>query len=307
MIAVMASGAAMLAVPSALGAADGWHASLDAGLDAAKKSGRPVLAVTIWKQGVCASCDAWRDRVRPDADFRRQLQRFEAVEWQYDGLAGKVVKWTLANGGKSTDPAAQIFVVGADGKVAARIDDTKVSTPAAVAAWMRDQADAWERDHPRTAVPFARANVVLEAAAGAGIATGPAGAPSARCPALAEARESKRAALLYFGRDGEPSDKALKAEASAARRLERTLLDSRLVADAAAGVLLLRFDLGDDAHRAFAASLGVDRAPALLLWEPGAEKPSRIAPAATAPDLVFKLKKLAPPKPDDPPKDEKQK
>jgi hypothetical protein len=33
-------------------AADGWHGSLDDGLEAARKSGRPVLVVTGWKSGV---------------------------------------------------------------------------------------------------------------------------------------------------------------------------------------------------------------------------------------------------------------
>ena len=32
--------------------ADGWHASLDDGLEAAKTSGRPLLVVTGWKSGV---------------------------------------------------------------------------------------------------------------------------------------------------------------------------------------------------------------------------------------------------------------
>ncbi len=32
-------------------AEDGWHKSLDEGLDAARKSGRPLLVVTGWPRG----------------------------------------------------------------------------------------------------------------------------------------------------------------------------------------------------------------------------------------------------------------
>ena len=43
-----------LAAPALLAAAadDVWHASLDDGLAAAKKSGRPVLVVTLWPKGL---------------------------------------------------------------------------------------------------------------------------------------------------------------------------------------------------------------------------------------------------------------
>jgi len=39
------------AVPSAL-ALDGWAATRDEGLALAKKSGKPVLVLTAWKDGV---------------------------------------------------------------------------------------------------------------------------------------------------------------------------------------------------------------------------------------------------------------
>jgi hypothetical protein len=37
---------------AALAAPDGWHTSIDDGVDAAKKSGKPVLVVTIWPPDV---------------------------------------------------------------------------------------------------------------------------------------------------------------------------------------------------------------------------------------------------------------
>jgi len=33
-------------------ALDGWLTSRDAGLEAARKSGKPVLVITMWKDGV---------------------------------------------------------------------------------------------------------------------------------------------------------------------------------------------------------------------------------------------------------------
>jgi hypothetical protein len=282
---------AVLAAAAAVRAADAWHVGLDKAIEAARRSGRPVLAVTIWKAGVCASCDAWRERVRPDPEFTRQLQRFEPAEWTYDCLGGEVIRWTLANGGRSPDPSAQLFVVGWDRKAVARLDDAKVTTPAAVAAWMKEQADAWERDHPRTAVPFRRASVEL-------VGDGADRAP--RCAELDAARAAGSVVLLYVTRDADGGDKALRAEVAASRKLERALLDSKQVADAAAGAVLLRLDLAEDADRALAAALSADRAPALLLWEPAAEKPSKLPATLTAPDLAFRLRKALPPKDEKP-------
>ncbi|MDA1195489.1 MAG: hypothetical protein O2894_09930 [Planctomycetota bacterium] len=48
-LALLAAG--ILAMPVARGA-EGWHASIEKGLEAAGKSGRPVLVVTAWKDGV---------------------------------------------------------------------------------------------------------------------------------------------------------------------------------------------------------------------------------------------------------------
>lgn len=273
-------------VPAGARAEDAWHTTLQKGIDAAKKSGRPVFVLTLWKDGVCNLCDTWRSRVKVDADVAKQLARYEAVQWTYDGTGGAVIKWTLANGGKSTDPAAQLFVVGTDGTVLARCDDAKVYTPASVSEWLKGQADAWEKAHPRTALPFVRATVSVAAE---GTTT------TATCAEVDAAREAKRPLLLYFGRDGDAADKTMKADAAACRKFERTVLDSKNAADAATGWTLLRFDVSDAAHAKFGASLGVERTPALLVWEPAAAEPSRLPATVTAPDLAFKLRKLAPP------------
>lgn len=45
---------AVLSLLSAAAAASpqGWHRSKDDGIEAARKSGKPVLVVTLWKEGV---------------------------------------------------------------------------------------------------------------------------------------------------------------------------------------------------------------------------------------------------------------
>ena len=40
----------LLALP-VLAAPEGWHANLDKGLKAAKKSGKPLFVATMWKRG----------------------------------------------------------------------------------------------------------------------------------------------------------------------------------------------------------------------------------------------------------------
>lgn len=42
----------LLLLASSASALDGWLSSRDEGLEAAAKSGKPVLVVTIWKDGV---------------------------------------------------------------------------------------------------------------------------------------------------------------------------------------------------------------------------------------------------------------
>lgn len=266
-----------------------WRSTLDDGCDAAKQSGRPVLVLTVWKQGVCNACDTFRSQVQQDARFAAAARRFELVEWQYDGLNGKVIPWTLANGGKSRDPSAQLFVVSPGGKVVARCATEKTFVASQAAEWLTEQAAAWEREHPRTAIPFRSAQVAV---------TG----EVAVCAAVDEARAAGRPVLVYVAREGVAENRdekttkeqrARRAEASACRDLERGALDSKLAADAADGVTLVRIDLGDDAHAKWALALGVEKAPALLLFSPGEEKPVVLSKTITGSDLAARFKKLA--------------
>ena len=50
LVAVVCGFAALFS-PGAF-AGDVWHATLEKGLEAAKKAGRPVFLVTLWKTGV---------------------------------------------------------------------------------------------------------------------------------------------------------------------------------------------------------------------------------------------------------------
>jgi hypothetical protein len=114
-------------------------------------------------------------------------------------------------------------------------------------------------------------------------------------PALTQARDDDRPVLLYVGlgqRDG--LDKKRRAQVAKARKFEKTVLDSKSAAKAAKGYVMLRLDLGDPDHAAFAKTLGVERAPALLLFVPGEEKHQDLGAKVTASSLAHKLKKHAP-------------
>ena len=260
--------------------------NLDDGLKAAKKSGKPVLVVTIWNTGVCNTCDTWRDRVPKDAEVAKQVPRFEQVEWRYDGLNGKVIPWTRQHGGTSDDPAVQAFVVTPDSGDVARAPRETVYAPSQFAKWLKEQADAFEKSHPATKVPFVPAEVSE---------TGEGEAKKWTCAAVDEARAAKRPVLLYVSRaDRADGDKPAKVQATASRKVEKAALESAEVAKALEGWTLLRLDVADPAHAAYAKSLGADKAPALLAIVPGEEKPQELDTALAADSLAFRIRKLAP-------------
>ena len=83
----------------------------------------------------------------------------------------------------------------------------------------------------------------------------------------------------------------------AARKLEKSALDSKKAAAAAEGWVLLRFDLGDESHARLAAGFGVEKAPALVLFAPGAEAGAEagvlLKRGITGASLAYLLKKHA--------------
>lgn len=275
-VALVASAVALTAAESRLD----WHTSLDDALEAAETSGRPVLAVTLWKDGVCNSCDTWRKRVPGDEAVERMLLRYERLEWRYDGLHGKVIPWTLEHGGTSEDPSAQAFVLDADGEVLGRAPDRVTYTPARLAEWLEERFLAFDDAHPRFRSGFRFARV------------GDASATGSTTDGPRLLLDPDRPTLVYVGRSELPDDaRAERAQVKAARSFEKKTLDSKRFADAVDGVERVRLDLVDTEHAAVARSLGVEQAPALLLVLPGAEEPEVLDVEASAASLVYRLEK----------------
>jgi hypothetical protein len=222
--------------------------------------------------------------VAPHEEVVAELPRFEILEAYYDGLNGKIIPWTLEHGGTSHDPSAQAFILSSEGEFVARAPDRAVYSATSFAKWLKEQADAYEKAHPPTRIPFQRAEVVMR------------GEDTDRtvvCAALDEAREGEAPILLYFGREERSDqDRAARREVKAARKFERSTLDSQKAADTAEGLVLLRFDLSKEADAALAATFGVEAAPALVLIVPGAEEPEVLPPRLTGASLAYRLKKL---------------
>jgi hypothetical protein len=151
------------------------------------------------------------------------------------------------------------------------------------AKWLREQADAYERAHPKTKVPFVRATV-----AGTG--------DDRRCAELKKARTSGQPIMLFFGRESRPDhDRAAKAEAKATRAYVKKQLGSKEAARNAKGWALFRFDLADADHAAFAKTLGVSKAPTTLMILPGVKAPIDLTPKLRSGSLAYWLKKHTPP------------
>ncbi|MDA1195490.1 MAG: hypothetical protein O2894_09935 [Planctomycetota bacterium] len=221
-----------------------------------------------------------------DEKLAKVLPRYEAVEQLYDGLNGKVIKWTFENGNTNHDPSILAFVVGADGKVFASMMNGQQYQAGSFTSWAQEQADAYERQHPSTRLPFLRGTVRVSGEGTDAVAA---------CTELDDARAAKKPVLLYVGRahftDG---DKAAKRENKLARAFEKGTLDSKTAAKEAEGWTLLRVDLGDEAHAKLAAAFGVTEAPALLLFAPGAESAESIDRKISGHGLAALLKKHAP-------------
>lgn len=228
--------------------------------------------------------------MQKSADLQPVFARFETVEWLYDGLNGRIIPWTKQHGGTSDDPSGQAFVVGVDGRVLARCPDAKAHAASAFATWAGEQADLYEKSHPRTRVQLLRAGVSLDGSGADARAT---------CQEYDAALAARQPILLYVGRDSfEEADRVGKAEAAAAAKLEKGALDSKSAAEASVGWRLLRIDLARAPDRAFAALLGVKAAPALVLVPvpaEGAAAVPQILPRATdGASLAYALKKHGP-------------
>lgn len=258
-------------------------ASLDEGLKAAKRSGRPLLLTTLWKRGVDITCDTWRDRVPDDPDVARQLWRFEQAEWPYDGLAGKVIPWTRNHGGTSDDPTIQAFVILPDTGAVTRASREQSLTPDSFAKWLKDQADAYEKTHPIPKLGYVSGEMRTE-----GEGTG----KKWFCSTVDAARKDERAVLVFVSRSEKSgADKAAKAQASESKRVEKAFLDSELFARLYQGWTLVKIDLSNPDDLYYAKSWGVEKAPYYIEFALGADKPRAIDPANWGGVPGFKGKK----------------
>jgi len=224
--------------------------------------------------------------VNGDDDVQKAFDRFEAVEWLYDGLGGKVIKWSKANGNDHDDPSVLVWVADTDGNVIEKSDNAY--QPSGFRKWLEEQADAYEREHPTTRVPFVRASVE------AGVeATGEGDERVATCPELDEARENGSPVLVYVGRSAKPDDdRKSKTAVKASQKFEKGTLSAKSAAEAVDGVVLLRLDVSDEDHALLAKSLGVEKVPTLLLFTPGEESPEDLGGRISGASLAHKLKNL---------------
>jgi len=210
------------------------------------------------------------------------LPRFEPVEQHYDGLNGKIIKWTLENGNTNHDPSILAFVVGRDGKVFSSLMNGPQYQAASFSKWALEQADAYEKEHPSTAMPFLPGHVAVE---------GEGTDAKVTCDEIEKAREAGQPLLLYFGRGSfDADDKKARKENALARKFEKGTLDSKTAAKECAGWMLLRFDLANGEHARLASTLGVEAAPDLLLWLPADEKPTVLGRTASGGKLAYHLK-----------------
>jgi hypothetical protein len=226
--------------------------------------------------------------VQGDEDVVKRLAPFEPVEWLYDGLKGRIIPWTLENGGTSKDPSILAFVVGSDGAVFAKCPSGSTYRAGAFAKWLEEQAAAFEKEHPRTLVPFVRAGVEMVEKDGEM-------RPS--CHALPAAIRTGRPVLVYVGRDrADEKDRAGRREVKACRAFERKHFGSERNAEAAEGWTCLRFDLADEAHRKFVEGMGFDSAPTVLVFRDGSPEPLDLTKKLRSGSLAYQLEKLGPKK-----------
>jgi hypothetical protein len=190
------------------------------------------------------------------------------------------------NGSPQDHPSLLAFVVGRDGTPFSLLSNNQQYQAGSLSKWALEQLSAYEREHPSTRMPFVPAKVEIEEDGTKKTAT---------CPELDAAREAGKPMLLYFGRGHfEPKDKTAKKQNKLARKFEKGTLNSKTAAKEIAGWTLLRFDLSDAEHAVLATQLGVEGAPDLLMWVPGAEKPQVLGRKASGHRLAALLKKHRP-------------
>jgi hypothetical protein len=219
--------------------------------------------------------------VRPHEKVRKLLSRVEPVEWLYDGLNGKIIPWTLENGGHSEDPSVQAFLVARDGTVFSRCPDGRTHGASGFSSWLEEEIARYEKKYPRTAFRFDTPDMDLID-----------GRPASE--AFLAARRADRPILLYAGRDSaDRKDRKGLKEVKASRKFEKGTLSSKKAGEAAKGYVLFRIDLADERQARWAKTKGIEKAPALLLYPPGGAEPLDLSRVKGA-SLAYHLGKHAP-------------
>lgn len=81
----------------------------------------------------------------PDERVVKALSNeFTSVMWKYDGLGGKVIRWTKAHGNTSDDPAHRIWILDAEGRELLRAEG-EAENPASLADWLEKGVLAWKK------------------------------------------------------------------------------------------------------------------------------------------------------------------
>ncbi len=209
--------------------------------------------------------------MQPHEKVLKLLPRVEPVEQLYDGLNGKVIKWTLENGNKSHDPSCLAFLEGRNGKVVSK--GPSPYSASSFTKWLNEEVLKYEKSHPRTRVPFLPPTIEEET-----------------CVEFDEAKQGRRPILIYVGRES-GDDKTAKKQIKACRKFEKGTLSSKKAAAEAKGWVLLRFDIAEKKHAEFLKRFGVEAAPALLMFAPGADEPTDLGTKVKGPNLAYHLKK----------------
>ncbi|MHC4817096.1 MAG: hypothetical protein ACYTF8_03405 [Planctomycetota bacterium] len=219
--------------------------------------------------------------MRPHDKVHKLLSKVEPVEWLYDGLNGKIIPWTLENGGKSKDPSVQAFLVARDGTVFSRCPDGRAHSASGFSSWLRDEIGKFEKKYPRTAFRFDAPDMDLID-----------GRPASE--SFMAAQRGDKPILLYAGRDSaDPKDRKARKEVKAARKFEKGTLSSTKAAEAAQGYVLFKIDLADERQAKWAKTKGIEKAPTLLLFLPGERAPIDLS-KVKGNSLAYHLKKHAP-------------
>jgi hypothetical protein len=220
----------------------------------------------------------------PDEAHQKALAAYVRVEWRYDGT-GAALKWANEHGNTNRDPAYLVWILDARAEVVSPWLDRK---------YVAEEFLAFLNDRPGAASPSSEKKKPLRVEFVDVAAREIDGAP--RIEEIDKAREEGSAVLIYAQVPGAASGFALKGrseEIKACRDWEKTTLTSAGVLELAGRFACFRIDLSRDLDRKFAARLGADSVPAVVVW-PSGERPAQVFKKVSAKDLAAAMKEAVP-------------